>query len=244
VEFALQIIGYVVGLPLEILIISALLRGPYRRFPFVFAYIIALFLATLVQIPSYILFYTGGAGVQVRSRAWVYWLTEAFILPLLLAVVLSLIWQAAEFARTRRLIRFSLFPVAALLVGGSFIVHYSAGPAKVGVWMTSLACDINFAAAILDLVLWMMLATQREKDRTILLLSGGLGIQFTAEAVGQSLRALAVSLFGGPTPWAYAMVLGGNLIIMLANLGCLWIWRQALRAQGHSTSVMEAGVKT
>jgi hypothetical protein len=110
--------------------------------------------------------------------------------------------------------------------------------------MTSLARDINFAAAILYLVLWMMLATKREKDRTILLLSGGLGIQFTAEAVGQSVRALAVSLFGGPTPWAYAMVLGWNLIIMLANLGSLWIWRQALRAQGHSASVVEAGVKT
>jgi hypothetical protein len=242
VEFALQIFGYVVGLPLEILIISALLRGPYRRFPFVFAYIVALFLATLVQIPSYIFFYTG--ATQIRSRAWVYWFAEAFILPLLLAVVLSLIWQAAEFARTRRLIRMSVFPAAALLVAGSFIVHYSSGPAEVGVWMTSLARDVNFAAAILDLLLWMMLAAKREKDRTILLLSGGLGIQFTAEAVGQSIRALAVSIFGGPTPGAYAMVFGGNLIIMLANLGCLWIWRQALRAQRRSASVIEAVVKT
>jgi hypothetical protein len=242
VEFALQIVGYVVGLPLEILIISALLRGTYRRFPFVFAYIVALFLATLVQIPSYMFFYTGGA--QVRSRAWVYWFTEAFILPLLLAVVLSLIWQATEFARTRRLIRLSVFPAAALLVAGSFIVHYSEGPSKVGVWMTSLARDINFASAILDLVLWMMLAAKREKDRTILLLSGGLGIQFTAEAVGQSIRALAVSIFGGPTPGAYAMVFGGNLIIMLANLGCLWIWRQALRAQHSSASGIEAAVKS
>ena len=240
-EFALQIIGYAVGLPLEILIISALLRGPYRRFLFVFGYIIALFLATLVQIPSYIFFYTGGA--QVRSRAWVYWFTEAFILPLLLAVVLSLIWQAAEFARTRRLIRLSVFPAAGLLVACSFLVHYSSGAAKVGVWMTSLARDINFAAAILDLVLWMMLAAKREKDRTILLLSGGLGIQFTAEAVGESIRAMAVSIFGGPTPGAYAMVFCGNLIIMLANLGCLWIWRQALRAPHRSAIVIEAVAK-
>ncbi len=235
----LQLVGYAVGLPLEVIIVSALLRGPYRRFPFVFAYVLALLLATLVQIPSYVLFYTGGEG-----RAWTYWLTEAFLLVLLLAMVQSLIWRATEFARTRRLIRLALFPATALLMGISFLIHYSSGPSQVGVWMTSIGRDVNFAAAILDLVLWTMLVMRRERDRTILLLSGGLGVQFTAEAIGQSIRSLAVSTFGGPTPGAHAMAFGGNLIIMLANLWCLWIWRQALRDPRGSASMIEAGMKT
>jgi hypothetical protein len=36
-RFAIQLCGLVVGLPLQLLIIGTLLRGGYRRFPFLFA---------------------------------------------------------------------------------------------------------------------------------------------------------------------------------------------------------------
>ena len=51
-RFALQVAGYAVGLPLEVLIIAALLRGGYRRFPFVFIYTVIDFLTTVLEIPD------------------------------------------------------------------------------------------------------------------------------------------------------------------------------------------------
>ena len=84
--------------------------------------------------------------------------------------------------------------------------------------MTLWLRDLNFSAAILDLGLWAMLLASRHKETRLLLLSGALGIQFTGEAIGQSLRHLF--------PWELSP---GDVVTLLANLVCLWIWWQALR---------------
>ena len=51
-RFAIQLCGLMIGLPLQILIIATLLRSGYRRFPFLFAYIVGDFLTTVVDVPS------------------------------------------------------------------------------------------------------------------------------------------------------------------------------------------------
>jgi len=53
----------------------------------------------------------------------------------------------------------------------------------------------------------------------LFLLSGGLGIQFAGEAIGQTLRNQFFSL-----------VLLGNVIIIATSLACPYIWWQAFRA--------------
>ena len=85
--------------------------------------------------------------------------------------------------------------------------------------MTLWTRDLNFSSTILDLALWAMLLGSRYKEARLLLLSGAIGIQFTGEAIGQSLRHLF--------PWALSP---GDVVALLANLTCLWIWWQALRA--------------
>jgi hypothetical protein len=85
-------------------------------------------------------------------------------------------------------------------------------------WMTLWTRDLNFTSAILDLALWAMLLGSRKRETRLLLLSGGLGIQFTGEAIGQSVREWL--------PWAFSP---GDVIISAASLACLWIWWQALR---------------
>jgi hypothetical protein len=84
--------------------------------------------------------------------------------------------------------------------------------------MTLWTRDLNFSSAVLDLALWALLIGSKYKETQLLLLSGALGIQFTGEAIGQSLRHLF--------PWDLSP---GDVMTLLANLACLWIWWQALR---------------
>ena len=64
--------------------------------------------------------------------------------------------------------------------------------------MTPWTRDLNFCSAILDLALWALLIAAREKDHRLLLLSGGLGIQFTGEAIGESTATSPYAATRGP----------------------------------------------
>ena len=220
-RFAIQLCGVVIGLPLELLIIAALLRGGYRRFPLVFAYTIADFLTTVVELPS-------GVG-YIRSLPWaanayaaLYWFDETVLQVLVYAVVMSLIYQATGKLRSRRIVRASLIAGAILFAGISFLVHRDP-VLNVGSFMTPWTRDLNFCSAILDLALWALLIGSREKDHRLLLLSGGLGIQFTGDAIGTSIRQLALRTH------SRAMSLTGGVVMLLASLLFLYIWWQALR---------------
>ena len=221
-RLALQLCGLLIGLPLELLIISALLRGGFRRFPLVFAYTIADFLTTVVELPS-------NAG-YVRSMPWaaqayagVYWIDETILQVLVYCVVMSLIYQATGKLRSRRIVRASLIAGAILFDGISFLIHRN--PAlNVGSFMTPWIRGLNLCSAVLDLALWALLIASREKDHRLLLLSGGLGILFTGEAIGESTRDLAIRSHSRP------ISLFGNTLIMATNLLFLYIWWQALRA--------------
>jgi hypothetical protein len=188
----------------------------------VFAYTIADFLTTVVELPS-------GVG-YIRSLPWaanayaaLYWFDETVLQVLVYAVVMSLIYQATGKLRSRRIVRASLIAGAILFAGISFLIHWD--PAlNVGSFMTPWIRDLNFCSAILDLALWALLIASREKDHRLLLLSGGLGILFTGEAIGESTRILAIRSHSRP------ISLFGNSLIMMTNLLFLYIWWQALRA--------------
>src|SRR5579871_4093333 len=56
---AVQVIVYLAGFVLELLAIAGMLRGPYRRYPFLFAYIIADFLTAVVEAKTAVSSYLG-----------------------------------------------------------------------------------------------------------------------------------------------------------------------------------------
>jgi hypothetical protein len=212
---ALQYASWLLGLPLELLIIGALVRGAYRRFPVLLAYSLVVFLTTIADISVYQAYYS---GVKVaHTFAYYYWINEALRQSLVFAVVISLIYEATAVAKARTLLRTCLVCGAIVFAGVSFLIHYDVHSVP-GKWMTLWSRDIDFSTAILDLALWAILLTWRHKDMQLLLLSGGIGIEFTGEAIGQSLR----SLFPGA-------VNAGNAVILLANLAGMWVWWQALR---------------
>jgi len=221
-SFVIQLCSLAIGIPLQILIIGALLRGGYRRFPFVFAYMLGDFLATVVDLPSAVGYHR---GMQWAAFAFptLYWFSAVVMQVLVYAVVMSLIYQATSNLRSRRIVRLSLIAGAILFAGISYLIHRN--PAlNTGSFMTPWTRDLNFCSAILDLALWALLIASREKDHRLLLLSGGLGIQFAGEAIGTSIVQLALRTR------SHALSFSGGVVMVLADLLFLYIWWQALRA--------------
>lgn len=219
-RFAVQIIALAVGLPLQALVVAALLRGAWRRFPLLLAFTVVEFVSSLVQAP--------GALESMRGLHppglpyWVtYWTGEVINQLLLYAVVISLLYRAAERLRSARAARAVLILVAFLLAGGSFLVHFDLTVVR-GVWLTPWFRDLSFTCAVMDIVLWMSLLVTRGRDRQVLLLSGGLGVQFAATAIGESLRQMAMA------SRSHSLALTGGTIMVAAGLFRSYTWWQAL----------------
>ena len=217
-QLAIQVCNYLIGVPLELLIIAALLRGAYRRFPFIFVYIIAYFLTTVAEIPVYIAYYSGVKGAR-GFRVKLYWIDEGILQLLVFAVVMSLIYEASSRLGSRRMVRAVLSIGTVVFAGVSFLIHYAPG-LGLSVWMTPWTRDLSFGSTILDLALWFLLIASKKKDSLLLMLSGALGIQFTGEAIGESLRNLST---------ARVVVGAGDILIILADFIFLYIWWQAFR---------------
>jgi len=223
-EFAIQVCGWLFGVPLEFLLVAALLRGEFKRFPFLFAYATVGLLTTLVEIPAKInaVMYPADK-LLVRHFATIYWINEVILQAFMLAVVVSLMDRAATHLRSRRLARAVLVLGALLFAGTSFAVHHTPGMHILGLWMTDWTRDMNFGSAILDLLLWMMLLSSGRGDRRLLLISGALGLQFTGEAIGGAVRSLSIA------QTVNSLQLAGSIIAMLADNACLYIWWRTFR---------------
>jgi hypothetical protein len=181
------------------------------------------FLTTGVEIPSALGYHRGMQWAAFAFPA-VHWFNVVVMQVLVYAVVMSLIYQATGKLQTRRIVRASLIVGAILFAGASFLIHRN--PAlNMGSFMTPWTRDLSFCSTILDLALWALLIASREKDHRLLLLSGGLGIQFTGEAIGTSIVQLALR------NRSRTLSLSGGVVMVLADLMFLYIWWQAFRME-------------
>jgi hypothetical protein len=224
---ALQIFGFVAAISLQLLILNAMRKGAWRKYPFVFMYV-AFDLITNVQDIQPTLTYKTLSAAARKEWIRVYWWDERIIQALLFMLVISLIYRASTPSGPRR-------TLLLLLIGGSLLVAlvsaliYFDPHVTTGKWMTLWTRNMNFCAAILDLALWATLIRKREKDQRTLMIAGALGLQFTAGAIGQALRDVSHSL-----------VDLSSVIIVSANLICLYIWWQAFRRPYRPTQLRAA----
>jgi hypothetical protein len=221
-QFAIQLIFWAIGLPLSLLVIAALLRGGYRLFPVLFVYLVVDFLLTIAGMPTYIAYYFyHDPAAKIRMAKW-FALDEMLLQPLVYAVVVSLIYRATEKAPSRGPVRGILIGAAVLIAGVSFLYHYQPQMPH-GDWMAFWTRDLNLSSAILDLALWGLLLASRVKDSRLLLISGGLGIQFTGETIGESLRSMAIQ------HQSHTLSFAGSFVTALADWASLYIIWQAVR---------------
>jgi len=219
-NFILQVCGWLIGVPLEVLLIAALLRGSYRRFPLVLAYAAANLVTTAIEIPANVNSFRTQDPAVLLHFARIYWTDERILLVLVFALVISLIDQALTRMRSRRAVRAGLIAGAILFAGISFLIHH--GP-RLSASMTLWTRDLNFGAAILDVGLWSLLIATHQGEHRLLLVSGALGMQFTGEAMGESIRNLSLAQMN------QTVSLTGSVVVMLADLACLYVWWQTFR---------------
>lgn len=219
-NFILQVCGWLIGVPLEVLLIAALLRGPYRRFPLLLAYAAANLVTTAIEIPANVSSFRTQDPAVLLHFARIYWTDERILLVLVFALVISLVDRALTKMRSRRMVRAGLIAGAILFAGILFLIHHSS---HLGAWMTLWTRDLNGGAEILDVGLWILLIATRHRDCRLLMVSGALGMQFAGEAIGESIRDLALAHHNRP------LSLTGSVAIMLADLACLYVWWHTFR---------------
>jgi hypothetical protein len=218
---ALQVSFYAVWFPMKILVIAAILRAGVKRHSLAFLYMVVSLLLVIVQMPVVLAFWRSTARSADRAQFF-HAIAQGINYGLILAVVLSFIYSASARLTTRHLVRLLTISSGLLFAGLSFLVHYDHR-STIDVWMTAWARDMNFFSAVLDLVLWALLLGSRDKSPTLLMLSGGMGIMFAGEAIGDAVRSIAIRYRSG------SVYLSASVFVLVADVLFLYIWWQAFR---------------
>ncbi len=224
-RLAIQILAYAVDLPLQTLVVAALLRGSWRRFPMVLALSVVELVSALVQAPGTLQTLAGHRPPGLAYET-VYWYGATIDGLLLYSVVISLLYRACERLRSARPTRVALIVGACLVAGGTLLAHYNPLLQR-GLWLTPWFRDLNFACMWMNFVLFASLLAARNKDRQLLLLSGGLGVEYAGDAIGESLRQMAIRSRSHP------LSLTGAVVMLAAGAFRYYAWWRALRRQSE-----------
>lgn len=208
------------SLVLQVLVIQTFVRGLYRQYPFAFTYSLVLFFTTVMDVAKY--------TEWQRNLPQNFYQTEVLRQVFLFAVVVSFIDRATEGFPYRQRVRGVLVFLALAVAYSSLLLHTEGSPSDIPVARlaqiaTRVARDLSFAAVILTLLLWSILLGRKAADRQLLLATGGLGLQFTGDAIGQSLRQLSQPQ---RIRW---LLMAGNILVVLAHLMRLYVWWEAFR---------------
>ena len=115
--------------------------------------------------------------------------------------------------------------VRLLLIAGGFAAIFVSlqihSSGSLGLQITETTRDLSFPSVGLTLLLWLLLIAFRKKDHQLLMVTGGLGLQFTGEAIGQSLRQLSKDHL--------TILIVGNLVAAGTHLLRLYVWNAAFR---------------
>jgi hypothetical protein len=206
---------WAVGLTLQYLVTQALIAGPFRQFTVVFAYILCLIITTVTDI--IMSFDLGSLG---KTYLRYYWTADLLRESAMYAVVISLVLHAMPDGRRRAALVRLLIVVAILFWIGSIVVYQEPSLNK---WMVKVVRNLSFCSAVATLILWFVLIASEKRDTRLLVITGGLGLQMTGEAIGQSLRQLSKMT-----------VFPGVMVMILAHFLCLYIWWRAFQSKTQS----------
>jgi len=210
----LQWMFWILGGVLQVLALASVTRGPWKRFPVLTFYIILLALATVAEISMLV------NPLSKEAQREYLWISNAIKQVFVFGVVLEFIWKAWKNSPQRKNIR---YVAAGAVVVTMVAVFMHRGDSRIGPLMTNAIAYLSFYSAIWNLFLWSLLMRNRDRDRQLLTLTGGLGVQFTAEAIGQSVRNMAIHNH------SVAIVTIGNVILTTGHVLCLFFWWQALK---------------
>jgi len=210
----LQWLIFGISVVLQVLVVASLLRcRAYKEYPIVLVYLCVSLLTIVADAILNIV------GLSAEDYRLYYYRNAAVRQFLLFTVVVSLIdramWSKPYRTRVRRFLMLAV--VATIFL--SYYIHSDAY--KFSLLMTKVTRDLMFGSVGLTLLLWSTLIASKKKDDQLLMITGGLGLQFTLEAIGQSMRQLSQHR---PT-----LLLAANILVSVAHIMRLYVWREAFR---------------
>jgi hypothetical protein len=217
----LILVSSLISLLFYVAIINRLFRTHLRKYFILFAYLLVVLLTWVIDTTLY--YGQGAIGFREESRN-IFFINDLARQAMVYVLVISLILRAVEGSTNFRWVGRWLVLGSVLLAGLFLWFHHD--PQKIALWMTNVVRNFSFVAMLMNLLLWVLLLKKRTSDRTLLLVTSGLGIQMAGEAIGHSLRLMHPRT-----------ELAGNLILAIAHLCCLWIWFAAFRPKSAGATV-------
>jgi hypothetical protein len=223
---------FAASLVLQVLLLNALRRSgaQHKGYALVFAYSVVLFFTTVADGAVM------AGSVPKDTARLIFYRNEAVRQFLLFAVVISLLDRSMREHPFRMRVRILLALAIPTVVAASLYVHYASSSHMFVLWMTRVTRDLSFGSVVLTLLLWLMLISSKNREHQLLMITGGLGLQFTGEAIGQSLRQMSQD--------HYSILVIGNLVGGLTHLLRLYVWKEAFRRPRPAEKPHEPGEQT
>jgi hypothetical protein len=211
-------ISYALGIGFEVILLFTLINGSGRTYAAMIVYCAFLLISTLSDVSMWFL-----VGRRTNAYFNYVWTAEFIRQTCQLGFVITLVSQALPSTRRATIMRALIAGTAGLVIGSLIIYHVPL----ISFWLSKVNRNVSFAAALINLVLWFALVASRNRDTRLLMISGGLGIQMTGDAVAQSLKQFRFT-------FQIADFVGAASFFL-----CLFIWWQAFREKPES-----AGIRT
>jgi hypothetical protein len=207
--YFLQVFPSWVTMLLEVYLVVLLLRGPIRKYPIFFVYILAQLIGDSIEAFAFYRF-----GHDSSNYFTFYWAAEISVALLLFLVVIAFTYAALKDNPLRPKAAKVLAVVAVLTLASPFVLFHSRILSNR--WFNSTDQMLNFGGAIMNLVLWAALLANRRRDPQLLNISMGVGIAATSAAMIWGARLW----FADRNRWP----LDTFAILMHAATLMLWIW--------------------
>jgi hypothetical protein len=201
-----------------VILLQLLLRSHLKSYLILFINLLVLLFTCVIDFGLY--FGAGARGFSSDQVRLVYYSNDLIRQAMVYLLVISLILSAVRGSERFRWLGRWLVLGAALLALLFAVVHRDD---RLALWMTNVIRNLSLVAMLMNLLLWVLLMKKRTADRTLLLVTTGLGLQMAGEAMGQSLRLIGAS--------TTAL---GNVVLVLAHLSCLLVWFLAFKPRKQS----------
>jgi hypothetical protein len=229
-NFLSQIL-YGADIVIECVLLVILLRGPFQKYMVFAIYVLVEFAA---DVSEWIAYYRLGWGSPTYRK--LYWTNHVILDLLLFLVVIAFTYAALQDNRLRPKAAKALGAILAVTSALPFAVLHNHHNKIYGFftsqWFNHASQIWNFGAAIMNLVLWAALLTNRRRDPQLVTLSIGLGIATSSAAIVWGARQWLPQVHRWPLD---SFMTGTHLASLL-----LWCWVFSLKAAGHSGSTTPA----
>jgi len=222
-------IPYALETLLELLLLSLLIRGPFRKYFVFFAYIFLHILSNVIE--GVALYRLGFKSSAYRN---IYWTCEVTLDLFLFLVVIAFTYAALQGnpLRPKAAKVLAVIVVVTAALPFALLRHIHHHNPRYGFftsqWFNHVSQIWNFGAAIMNLVLWTALLSNRRRDPQLVTLSIGVGFVTASAAIMWGARQWLAASNRWPV----------DIFVEAAGLASLllWCWVFRPKAPGHSSS--------